>query len=139
MLACLAVLGMLPTYLVPLGNQETGRWSIESMHWILDVVFGEDSSRLRNGDSNQPCSAICRITDAARRRRPHQLYRSTGIREIALPGGGDLVDLVSRFTSADRRAAAPPPLAIGRRLGIPENSESRITGSVDGRAKPFPT
>jgi predicted transposase YbfD/YdcC len=27
-----------------------GHWSIESMHWILDVVFGEDSSRIRNGD-----------------------------------------------------------------------------------------
>lgn len=26
-------------------------WSIESMHWILDVVFKEDSSRLRNGES----------------------------------------------------------------------------------------
>ena len=24
-------------------------WSIESMHWILDVVFREDDSRLRNG------------------------------------------------------------------------------------------
>ena len=28
-------------------------WSIESMHWILDVVFKEDSSRLRNGESTQ--------------------------------------------------------------------------------------
>jgi predicted transposase YbfD/YdcC len=25
-------------------------WSIESMHWILDVVFHEDQSRVRNGD-----------------------------------------------------------------------------------------
>jgi predicted transposase YbfD/YdcC len=30
-----------------------GHWAIESMHWVLDVVFGEDSSRLRNGESTQ--------------------------------------------------------------------------------------
>jgi predicted transposase YbfD/YdcC len=27
-----------------------GHWSIESMHWILDVVFDEDASRIREGD-----------------------------------------------------------------------------------------
>jgi predicted transposase YbfD/YdcC len=30
-----------------------GQWGIESMHWILDVVFDEDSSRIRNGESTQ--------------------------------------------------------------------------------------
>ena len=33
-------------------------WTIESMHWVLDVVFKEDSSRLRNGDSPQNFSAL---------------------------------------------------------------------------------
>jgi predicted transposase YbfD/YdcC len=27
-----------------------GHWVIESMHWVLDVVLGEDDSRIRNGD-----------------------------------------------------------------------------------------
>jgi predicted transposase YbfD/YdcC len=30
-----------------------GHWSIESMHWILDVVFGEDASRIRNGEGTE--------------------------------------------------------------------------------------
>lgn len=30
-----------------------GHWSIESMHWILDVVFDEDSSRIRNGHGTE--------------------------------------------------------------------------------------
>ena len=34
-------------------NSVRGHWAIESMHWILDVVFDEDSSRLRNGDSTE--------------------------------------------------------------------------------------
>lgn len=27
-----------------------GHWQIESMHWVLDVVLGEDDSRIRNGE-----------------------------------------------------------------------------------------
>jgi len=30
-----------------------GHWSIESMHWMLDVVFGEDTSRARKDHSAQ--------------------------------------------------------------------------------------
>ena len=28
-------------------------WLIESMHWVLDVVFAEDASRIRNGDGTE--------------------------------------------------------------------------------------
>lgn len=34
-------------------NSARSHWSIESMHWILDVAFNEDKSRLRNGDSTE--------------------------------------------------------------------------------------
>ena len=33
-------------------------WVIESMHWILDVVFKEDKSQLRNGDSTENFSFL---------------------------------------------------------------------------------
>jgi predicted transposase YbfD/YdcC len=33
-------------------------WSIESMHWILDVVFGEDVSRFRNGSAAENYSFL---------------------------------------------------------------------------------
>ena len=31
-------------------------WGIESMHWILDVVFGEDASRIRTGHATENMS-----------------------------------------------------------------------------------
>jgi len=33
-------------------------WGIESMHWVLDMVFGEDASRLRNGASAENYSFL---------------------------------------------------------------------------------
>lgn len=35
-----------------------GHWSIESMHWILDVVFAEDSSRIREGHAAENFGCI---------------------------------------------------------------------------------
>ncbi len=37
-------------------------WSIEnSLHWALDVAFGEDASRKRSGNSAQNFSTLCKI------------------------------------------------------------------------------
>ena len=35
-----------------------GHWSVESMHWILDVVFAEDASRIRNGAGTENFSVL---------------------------------------------------------------------------------
>jgi predicted transposase YbfD/YdcC len=36
-------------------------WGIESMHWVLDVVFGEDSSRIRTGNATENLSFVRRF------------------------------------------------------------------------------
>lgn len=36
-------------------------WSIESMHWILDVVFHEDASRIRTGNATENMSFVRRF------------------------------------------------------------------------------
>jgi len=42
-----------PARVTEFAKSVRGHWAIESMHWVLDVVFDEDSSRLRNGESTQ--------------------------------------------------------------------------------------
>lgn len=36
-------------------------WSIESMHWVLDVVFHEDASRIRTGNATENMSFVRRF------------------------------------------------------------------------------
>ncbi len=40
-------------------------WSIESMHWVLDVVFGEDACRLRNGAAAENYSFLRKLVNAS--------------------------------------------------------------------------
>jgi predicted transposase YbfD/YdcC len=42
-------------------NSVRKHWGIESMHWVLDVVFGEDSSRIRTGHATDNMSFVRRF------------------------------------------------------------------------------
>lgn len=41
-----------------LSNVVRNHWGVESMHWILDVTFGDDQSRIRKGNAPQNMAVI---------------------------------------------------------------------------------
>jgi predicted transposase YbfD/YdcC len=46
----------------PLGRVVRGRWGVENnLHWSLDVVFGEDQARMRQGNAAENFSILRRI------------------------------------------------------------------------------
>jgi predicted transposase YbfD/YdcC len=47
-----------------------GHWGIESMHWVLDVVFREDDSRIREGHAGENLGLLRRVAVALLRRAP---------------------------------------------------------------------
>jgi predicted transposase YbfD/YdcC len=47
-----------------------GHWGIESMHWVLDVVFREDGSRVRAGHAGENLAMIRRVAVSLLRRAP---------------------------------------------------------------------
>lgn len=47
-----------------------GHWGIESMHWVLDVVFGEDDSRVREGHAGANLAMIRKVALALLKRAP---------------------------------------------------------------------
>ena len=38
-----------------------GHWGVESLHWVLDVIFKEDLSRLRRGHGAQNMALVRRL------------------------------------------------------------------------------
>jgi predicted transposase YbfD/YdcC len=52
-----------------------GHWSVESRHWLRDVTFGEDRSRLRSGAAPQIMAAVRNLVLT--------LIRRTGTTQIA--------------------------------------------------------
>lgn len=47
-----------------------GHWGIESMHWVLDVVFAEDDSRVRAGHAGENLALIRRVAVSLLRHAP---------------------------------------------------------------------
>jgi predicted transposase YbfD/YdcC len=53
-----------------LAGRIRGHWGIESMHWVLDVVFREDDSRVRAGHAGENLAVIRRVAVSLLRRAP---------------------------------------------------------------------
>jgi predicted transposase YbfD/YdcC len=47
-----------------------GHWGIEAMHWVLDVVFHEDQSRVREGHAGENLGLLRRVALALLKRAP---------------------------------------------------------------------
>lgn len=47
-----------------------GHWGIESMHWVLDVVYREDDSRIRAGHAGANLAMIRKVAVSLTRRAP---------------------------------------------------------------------
>jgi predicted transposase YbfD/YdcC len=47
-----------------------GHWGIEAMHWVLDVVFHEDQSRIKEGHAGENLALLRRVAVALLKRSP---------------------------------------------------------------------
>jgi predicted transposase YbfD/YdcC len=57
-------LSSLPVEAVKFSEAVRGHWAVEnSCHWVLDVVFGEDDSRVRAGQAAENFALLRRIVN----------------------------------------------------------------------------
>jgi predicted transposase YbfD/YdcC len=60
-----------------LGGYVRGHWGIEAMHWVLDVVFREDDSRVREGHAGANLAMVRRVAVSLLRRAPGKKRTTT--------------------------------------------------------------
>jgi predicted transposase YbfD/YdcC len=63
-----------------------GHWGIESMHWVLDVVYGEDDSRIRAGHAGANLAMIRKVAVSLTRRAPG---KQSGVTKRLMAGWDD--------------------------------------------------
>jgi predicted transposase YbfD/YdcC len=56
-----------------LGRVARGHWGIGSPHWVLDVVYGEDDRRVREGHAGANLGLVRRVAVALARRAPGKM------------------------------------------------------------------
>jgi predicted transposase YbfD/YdcC len=76
-----------------------GHWGIESMHWVLDVVFGEDDSRVRQGHAGANLAMVRKVALALLKRAPGK--RTTPTKRLKAGWDDDYLLQVLRGLQAD--------------------------------------
>jgi predicted transposase YbfD/YdcC len=70
-----------------IANATRGHWGVESMHWLLDVEFGDDLSRYRAGHGAENMAVVRRfaLVRANKVKRKRQDAQKAGKLESRLP------------------------------------------------------
>ena len=84
---CYFISGRAGTIAKRLGHALGSRWGIEdSLHWVLDLAFDEDGSRIRQGDAAKNRSLLSRI---ALNLVKHETSLKVGVKTKHLRAGRD--------------------------------------------------
>ncbi len=83
----------LPPEPVKLAHAVRSHWGIEnSLHWVLDVVFGEDSSRARTRNAASNLSSLRRLAHNLIKKEEQYAERSVKKRKFAASQNPDYLE-----------------------------------------------